>query len=125
MVRAQSEILTLQQFLEQSETKPASEFIDGRVIQKNMPQGKHSKLQGELVFLLNTILKPNAIAMAFPELRCTFGGRSTVPDVAIFFGNEFPAMTTVRSLMLSNLLLIGRLRFFRPTRAKQKLQKIF
>ncbi|MEE3718141.1 Uma2 family endonuclease [Tumidithrix elongata RA019] len=91
MVQAQSETITLQQFLSQPETKPASEFIDGRVIQKNMPQGKHSKLQAELVFLLNTILKPKAIALAFPELRCTFGGRSIVPDVAVFIWEQIPS----------------------------------
>ncbi|MGB3760102.1 MAG: Uma2 family endonuclease, partial [Rivularia sp. (in: cyanobacteria)] len=38
-------VLTLEEFLELSETKPASEYIDGRIYQKPMPQGKHSRLQ--------------------------------------------------------------------------------
>jgi len=36
---------TLQDFLKLSETKPASEYIDSQIIQKPMPQGKHSTLQ--------------------------------------------------------------------------------
>jgi Uma2 family endonuclease len=91
MVRAHFQNLTLQQFLEQPETKPASEYINGEVVQKDMPQGKHSSLQGELVLLLNSLLKPKSIARAFPELRCTFGERSTVPDIAIFVWERIPS----------------------------------
>jgi Uma2 family endonuclease len=29
-------------------------------------------------------------AFALPELRCTFGNRSTVPDIAIFTWNRIP-----------------------------------
>ena len=55
-----------------------------------MPQGKHSQIQGELVTAINAVVKPQKIACAFPELRCTFGGRSTVPDIAVFFWNRIP-----------------------------------
>jgi Uma2 family endonuclease len=48
-------LLTLEAFLALPETKPGSEFIDG--------------------------LK---IGRAFSELRCTFGGRSVIPDVSVF-----------------------------------------
>ncbi len=84
MVQAPPQKLTLQAFLERPETKPASEYIDGQIIQKTIPQGKHSVLQGEFVANANVILKPNQTARAFAELRCTFGGRSTVPDAAVF-----------------------------------------
>ena len=66
------------------ETEPASEYIDGEIIHKPMPQGKHSVIQGELVSTINTVVKSRRIARAFPELRCTFGGRSIVPDVSVF-----------------------------------------
>lgn len=36
--------LTLEKFLKLPETKPASEFIDGRIYQKPMLTGKHSRL---------------------------------------------------------------------------------
>jgi len=42
-----------------------------------------STLQGELVPEINRILKPHRIGRAYPELRCTFGGRSTVPDITV------------------------------------------
>jgi Uma2 family endonuclease len=72
------------------ETEPASEYIDGQIIQKPMPQGKHSIIQGEMVSTVNLTVKPKRIARAFPELRCTFGGRSIVPDVSVFTWQRIP-----------------------------------
>ncbi|WP_341525210.1 Uma2 family endonuclease [Nostoc sp. UHCC 0302] len=84
MVQTPSKPITLEEFLKLPETKPANEYIDGQIIQKPMPQGKHSAIQGEFVPAINGVVKPKRIARAFPELRCTFGGRSTVPDIAVF-----------------------------------------
>lgn len=74
----------LEEFLKLPETEPASEFLEGKIIQKPMPQGEHSVLQGELCKTINQVAKTRKIANAFPELRCTFGGASIVPDVAVF-----------------------------------------
>jgi len=90
MVQAPEKIFTLEEFLKLPETKPASEYINGQIIQKPMPQGKHSTLQGELVIAINAVVKNQRIAWAFPELRCTFGGRSIVPDVAVFAWERIP-----------------------------------
>ena len=90
MVQALPKALTLEKFLKRPETKPASEYIDGQIIQKPMPQGKHSRIQGEFVPAINGVVKPQKIACAFPELRCTFGDRSTVPDIAVFVWNRIP-----------------------------------
>ncbi|MDB9511596.1 Uma2 family endonuclease [Kamptonema animale CS-326] len=90
MVQAPAKPLTLDEFLKLPETKPASEYIDGKIIQKPMPQGKHSVIQTELPPAINVVLKPRRIARAFPELRCTFGGRSTVPDVSVFVWDRIP-----------------------------------
>ncbi|MBD0269990.1 MAG: Uma2 family endonuclease [Cyanobacteria bacterium Co-bin8] len=90
MVQTPSKALTLEAFLQQPETKPPGEYVDGQVIQKPMPQGKHSTVQGELVSAINGAMKPRRIARAFPELRCTFGGRSTVPDIAVFVWGRIP-----------------------------------
>ena len=79
MVQTPTKPLTLDEFLQLPETKPASEFIDGQIIQKPMPQGKHSTIRGDIGADINRVLKPQHIARAYPELRCTFGGRSTVP----------------------------------------------
>ena len=55
-----------------------------------MPKGKHSIIQAELIIALNGILKPQKIARAFPELRCTFGEHSTIPDVSVFTWERIP-----------------------------------
>jgi Uma2 family endonuclease len=90
MVQTPSKTLTLEEFLQQPEMKPASEYIDGQIIPKPMPQGKHSTLQGELLPAINGVVKPERLARAFPELRCTFGNRSTVPDIAVFVWSRIP-----------------------------------
>lgn len=84
MVQTPSKLLTLEEFLALPETEPPSEYINGRIIQKPMPQGKHSSIQTELSTTINLQLKSRRIARAFSELRCTFGGRSIVPDVSVF-----------------------------------------
>ena len=76
--------LTLEAFLKLPETQPASEFINGRIHQKIMPQGKHSRLQLKFCNAVNLVGETERIALAFPELRCTFGGRSIVPDATVF-----------------------------------------
>jgi Uma2 family endonuclease len=76
--------LTLEAFLAMPETKPGSEFIDGVIFPKPMPQGKHSAIQTEFVSTVNGQLKRPKVARAFSELRCTFGGRSVIPDVSVF-----------------------------------------
>lgn len=90
MIKIPIKQLTLTEFLQLPETKPAQEYINGEIIPKPMPQGKHSKLQWELLTYINTIAKVNQTAHAFPELRCTFGNRSIVPDVAILRWENIP-----------------------------------
>ena len=82
--------LTLEQFLNRPETKPACEYINGEIRQKPMPQGEHSLLQGKLCQSINQAATPDKIAYSFPELRCTFGGRSIVPDLVVFRWERIP-----------------------------------
>ena len=92
MVQTPRKPISLDDFLQLPETKPASEYIDGQIIQKPMPQGKHSSIQTELAALLNFNLRQTKIARAFSELRCTFGDgrrpagveRSIIPDISVF-----------------------------------------
>jgi len=81
---------SLDEFLKLPETKPASEYIDGRIYQKPMPQGKHSILQTRLSSNINQVGEPQKKALALTELRCTFEGRSLVPDVAVFEWSRIP-----------------------------------
>jgi Uma2 family endonuclease len=84
------EKLTLEEFLQLPETKPAREYIKGKITQKLMPQGKHSTIQSELVSAINRIGKPQKKVYAWPELRCTFADRSVVPDIAVFKWERIP-----------------------------------
>ncbi|MDZ8068219.1 MAG: Uma2 family endonuclease [Nostoc sp. DedQUE08] len=79
-----TQLLTLDEFLKLPETKPANEYINGEIIPKPMPKGKHSRLQLRLCNTINEVTESQKIAYAFPELRCSFGIRSIVPDVAVF-----------------------------------------
>jgi Uma2 family endonuclease len=88
--------LTLEKFLQLPETKPASEFINGEIIQKSMPQGEHSRLQSKLCSVINQVTETAKIAYAFSELRCTFGSKSIVPDISIFRWSEIPRLANGR-----------------------------
>ncbi|MGE5655202.1 MAG: Uma2 family endonuclease [Actinomycetota bacterium] len=82
--------LSLADFLKLPETQPASEYSDGQIYQKPMPKGKHSRLQTRLSTEINQVAEPNRLASAFTELRCTFGGRSIVPDISVFSWGRIP-----------------------------------
>ncbi|MEG5057586.1 Uma2 family endonuclease [Microcoleus sp. A2-C5] len=82
------ERITLEEFLKLPETKPASEYIEGEIVQKPMPKTKHSLLQLRSCNEINCVTETPKIAYAFPELRCTFGGRSIVPDVAVLLWEQ-------------------------------------
>ena len=90
MVTTQSRPITLETFLALPETEPASDFINGQIIQKPMPQGKHSTLQLEFSNVINAVVKPKKVARAFPELRCICGTNTVVPDIAVFTWEHLP-----------------------------------
>jgi Uma2 family endonuclease len=89
MAIAAPQDVTLQEFLNLSciDESPAWEYINGEVIQKPMGGGKRSTLQKRLV---GTIDQAGSQYEAFPELRCTFGNRSVVPDVVVVASNQLP-----------------------------------
>ncbi len=60
-------VLTLEEFLQLPETKPASEYIDGKIYQKQMPQGKHSRSQTCLSTAINQAGEPQKLALALTE----------------------------------------------------------
>jgi len=50
--------LTLEEFLQLPETKPASEYIKGQIFQKPMPKSsKHSRLQGRLMRAIDEVVE--------------------------------------------------------------------
>ncbi len=77
------EVKTLEEFLRWSriDEKPYLEYIDGRIEVKVSPQRKHSAIEGKLCQALDQFAEPSRLGLAMPELRCTFAGRSIVPDI--------------------------------------------
>lgn len=90
MVQTPVKPITLAEFLTQPETKPAQEYFNNQILIKPMPQGQHSRIQLKLTNAINAVTEDSQIALAFPELRCTFGGISIVPDVAVFTWDKLP-----------------------------------
>jgi Uma2 family endonuclease len=80
--------IALEEFLKLPETKPASDYIEGEIFRKPMPKSKHSRLQLRICNAINAVAESQKIAYAFPELCCTFGGRSLLPDVAVHLWNR-------------------------------------
>ena len=91
MVQTPVRQITLAEFLDLPDTKPASEYINGEIIQKPLSQGQHSIIQLELGMEINQALRRKGIATAFSELRCTFDGRSIVPDLTVFEDARIPS----------------------------------
>ena len=75
--------VTLEEFLRLPgiDDRPYREFIDGRIEEKVSPQKQHGLLTKKFLSQLDGFAEPRGLGAAFPELRCTFGGRSIVPDV--------------------------------------------
>ncbi len=88
-----SERLSLEEFLRMPgiDEAPYLEYIDGRVVSKVSPQMKHGSLTRYFLDQLNQFAEPPGSGEAFPEIRCTFAGRSIVPDV-IFLLEEHIAI---------------------------------
>ena len=84
--------LSLDEFLKKPniDESPAWEYINGDLIQKPMPQTHHSRLQLKLASAIELVGEASQIALAFPELRCTFGSRSVVPDIAVLYWDKIP-----------------------------------
>lgn len=84
-----TETITLEEFLKLPyiDESPAWEYINGQVVQKTIPGAKHSLLQKRLVGVIDTAGNDYE---AFPELRCTFGNRSIVADIAVIASHQIP-----------------------------------
>lgn len=78
------ESLSLGEFLERPaiDEHPHQEYIDGRVVSKVSPSFKHSTLTSRFLHAINMVAVPIRAGEAFPELRCSYAGRSIIPDVA-------------------------------------------
>jgi Uma2 family endonuclease len=74
---------TLEEFLRLPEIDehPYLEYSDGRIEAKVSPQKKHSSIETKLAAALDAHAEREGKGGAFVELRCSFAGRSMIPDV--------------------------------------------
>lgn len=123
MVQTPAKPITLEEFLQLPETEPASEYIDGQIIQKPMPQGEHSAIQTELAPAINQVVKSEQVARAFTELRCTFGGRSIVPDIAVFQWARIPRQESGKVANVFALAPDWTIEILSPEQSQTKVTK--
>lgn len=69
------------------EEPPAWGYVEGEAIQKPIGGSKHRTLQKRLVAVID---QTGSIYEAFPEIRCTFGDRSGVPDIVVVAKDQLP-----------------------------------
>ena len=83
-------MITLEEFLRLPEIDehPYLEYIDGRIEAKLSPQKKHGLLEKRLMNHVDAYSEPRSLGQTFPELRCTFAGRSIIPDVAFLLDED-------------------------------------
>lgn len=82
--------IALDEFLALPEEKPALEYADGVVTPKVSPKFRHVRIQSTFTERVNNYAEPRELALAFPEPRATFGGRSYVPDVGVYRWEHLP-----------------------------------
>src|SRR4051812_11891826 len=90
MSRIIFEDMTLERFLRLPESKPALEFTGGKAVRKVAPKRLHSVIQSCLHIELMGAVRPRKLGLSYVELRCTFGGRSLVPDLCIVARGRIP-----------------------------------
>lgn len=87
--------LTLDDFLDLPETEPASEFIDGEIVQKMAPSLYHAMLVQQLSWLIGNYLSSHrGEALGGPELRYaarTPRERVFLPDLAFMRPENIPS----------------------------------
>ncbi|MCX5981665.1 Uma2 family endonuclease [Anabaena sp. AL93] len=89
MTTTVAKIIPIEEFLKLGfiDESPAWEYINSEVIQKPMGGGKHSLLQKKLIAVIDTATSDYE---AFPEMRCSCGNRSVVPDVLVIATDQIP-----------------------------------
>ena len=84
--------VSLEAFLAMPETEPASELIDGEVIQKVSPNIYHARLTSRLIAKLDTYCERNGEAFVSNEARHVQWSEERVflPDISVFSQSDEP-----------------------------------
>lgn len=86
--------VSLEEFLAMPETEPASELIDGEVIQKVAPSIFHARVVARLSFLLEGYLEGSREGFVVSDLRHLNEDeeRAFIPDVSVSLRSSIPSI---------------------------------
>jgi len=82
--------MSLTEFLQMPEVKPARELRQGMVSQKACASGPRSAIQGWLTLRVELFSAANNLARAFPEARVLLGDDTYVPDLVMYRWDRIP-----------------------------------
>jgi Uma2 family endonuclease len=82
--------MSLAEFLELPEVKPALELRHGMVSQKMPPSGPHGSIQLWFGYQIDIFAEPIEFARAFTETRVVLGTDTYVPDVVVYLWDRVP-----------------------------------
>ncbi|WP_017658534.1 Uma2 family endonuclease [Baaleninema simplex] len=78
-------------------------------------------MSGSSLSTLNGMLKASQVARAYPELRCTFGGRSLVPDISVFRWERIPRRADGRVENIFNIAPDWAIEILSPNQGQTKV----
>jgi Uma2 family endonuclease len=87
-MQATSTLVSVEEYLHSSFEDGDREYIDGRIVERNLGEKDHSRTQGELIYFFHT-LRPTHHTYAYPEQRVQVAlSRFRVPDLCVYIGGE-------------------------------------
>lgn len=98
-------LMDVQEYLHSSFDGPDCEYLDGEVVERNMGEKPHSRLQMELAFLLRS-MAPKLGIQVLPEIRIQISARRyRVADIAVWrAGNIGDRIPTVPPFLAIEIL---------------------
>jgi len=85
---AQQTLISVEEYLNTSYEGPDREYVDGRIVERNLGEQDHSWPQGELIIFFGS-LRSSLRTYAFPEQRVQVKPtRFRVPDICVYVGAE-------------------------------------
>jgi Uma2 family endonuclease len=98
-------LMDVAEYLHASFDGPDCEYLDGEVVERNMEEKPHSKLQMELAFLLRG-MAPNLGIQVLPEIRIPISSRRyRVADIAVWRAGDIgERIPTVRPFLVIEIL---------------------
>jgi Uma2 family endonuclease len=96
MVQTPTKPLTLDEFLKRPETKPASQFINGQIIEKPMPKENTAQFKAIWLLTFTGYSNPNASPAPIQNCAVPLVVDRLYPIWQSLPGNAFPATKTAK-----------------------------